>query len=429
MPVFLFVVWVSGVAAIAVYQLVSAIRRNRRFTRCFKEVADAYGLTFIRGSLFFFPKAYGSHNGFSIIVEKTTEGKQECLRIKVAHVRALDLDLYIRKESLGSRLMNAVTRCDIVTGDRALDEMLYFHASRPAHVAATMNFETRKRLEKLSRQWETVSIKQDVMFVTRPLDRAVTASMIVECVDSLMAIGAAFADDGPLRARLMRNIERDPEPEVRIANLRALAAAGALDDEARSVLRRSCDDANAVVRFEAARLLGEEGFAHCEALLASPGSIDDALMAEILRYLRDRGRRVPADALMACYRGAALLATQLEVLAAMRDAADPRLCAFLVERLANDDSDIIIAAMQALETCGDISAVEKIYAKGKASLNPFVRSAANRAIAQIQSRLGKADKGWLSLTETDGTDGALSVADGAGEGALSVEVSKKNRKG
>ncbi len=56
---------------------------------------------------------------------------------------------------------------------------------------------------------------------------------------------------------------------------------------------------------------------------------------------------------------------------------------------------------------------------GKSSLNPFMRNAVQKAVAQIQSGLGDVDNGWLSLPEPDPEDGALSIDNDAGEGSLS----------
>jgi len=63
--------------------------------------------------------------------------------------------------------------------------------------------------------------------------------------------------------------------------------------------------------------------------------------------------------------------------------------------------------------------VEPLLKLSKSSISPFLHSDVQKAVASIQSRLGGADAGWLSVTETGSTEGALSLSGGAGEGALS----------
>jgi len=91
----------------------------------------------------------------------------------------------------------------------------------------------------------------------------------------------------------------------------------------------------------------------------------------------------------------------------------------LLQELVKDPQPLLYPIINALAVCGRINAVEKLFKLGKNSLNPFTQRRVKEAILRIQSRLGAVEKGWLSLSQLEEMEGALSLADLAGKGALS----------
>ncbi len=97
-----------------------------------------------------------------------------------------------------------------------------------------------------------------------------------------------------------------------------------------------------------------------------------------------------------------------------------KLSPFLIKELEKNESQYRNYLIEALGNCGRVNAVEKLLEIGKSTLNPLLRSSVKEAIIKIQSRLGNADKGWLSVTQLDEIDGALSLADRVTDGSLSL---------
>jgi HEAT repeat protein len=94
---------------------------------------------------------------------------------------------------------------------------------------------------------------------------------------------------------------------------------------------------------------------------------------------------------------------------------------FLVEKLSSREPDIRYASIKALASCGNKHAVEHLYdIARKTTGNRKIKREAAHAIEAIQSRLGDVEKGWLTLSETDSQEGALSVIGETEEGKLSL---------
>ena len=110
---------------------------------------------------------------------------------------------------------------------------------------------------------------------------------------------------------------------------------------------------------------------------------------------------------------------ELEILDVFRNMGDTSLCGFLLSYLDRRSGEVLRAVVGALGTCGTAEAVEPLMKLSKSSINILLNAAVQQAIASIQSRLGGADAGWLSVAGLEGTEGALSLSDTAGEGALS----------
>ena len=89
--------------------------------------------------------------------------------------------------------------------------------------------------------------------------------------------------------------------------------------------------------------------------------------------------------------------------------------------LEDDDRHIRLGSTCVLGDTGDISSVEPMLAISETRIDPLERDELRHAVEKIQSRQEGAEGGWLSLSRPVETEGSLSMADGAGEGALSVE--------
>jgi HEAT repeat protein len=89
----------------------------------------------------------------------------------------------------------------------------------------------------------------------------------------------------------------------------------------------------------------------------------------------------------------------------------------LIKKLGAEDDQLVLAVIQALSKYGGAKAVEPLmHLRSELSLvHREKRLQIESAIAQIQSRLGPAERGTLTVTETEGPAGAVSLGSEGGE--------------
>ena len=95
-------------------------------------------------------------------------------------------------------------------------------------------------------------------------------------------------------------------------------------------------------------------------------------------------------------------------------------CRFLLEQLLEAHVEVRIAAARTLGECGDVSVVEPM-ALERDKARGALRQALDEGISQIQSGLGDVEAGWLTVRQTNESEGALSLQENiAPEGMLSL---------
>jgi HEAT repeat protein len=247
-----------------------------------------------------------------------------------------------------------------------------------------------------------------------------------------------------LHGRLAENAARDPSPRVRLRNLTYLTDAATrsppavVADAARALL----SDGNAPIRLLAAKQLGAEG---CLPLLglASDATVGTDLRAEAVQALGAQGgaklapvlASLAGDAAPEVARAAlsAIAAQRLTTLvpvvlecaqspeAAVRAGAAAALAqlgpataeATLIGLLSDPSADVQLASASALGEVGTVKAVEPLLPNAQGFGRAQLRRAARAAIGSIQSRLGPAEAGLLSLAREHDLAGAVDLAHAA----------------
>lgn len=280
----------------------------------------------------------------------------------------------LRPQNLATELWSAVAGGeDLVLGDPVFDKAVQVAGDRVS-LAAALNAETRGDLELLVGRGGSVE-EGRVSFEVR--GHQVDPAEIRARMGELARVAWALAPTAASAARLAENARMDPEPGVRRFNLARLAESDRPVAEATA--RALVDDPDALVRFDAARVLGD------------------------LQRVRDAREDVKLAAATLDPEGVA------RILARAEDELG------LVALLAGT-APVQIAACHALERCGTVHAVEPLLPLGRSILGDGgVKQAARAAVAAIQGRLGPAEHGTLALAEGGGE---VSVAEEAG--AVSV---------
>ena len=103
------------------------------------------------------------------------------------------------------------------------------------------------------------------------------------------------------------------------------------------------------------------------------------------------------------------------VATALGQASDPRAEPTLIALLAVDDAKVRVAAAAALASVGTVRAVEPLLPLTKGVLDTELHRVAQDAIRKIQSRLGDAEAGRVSVSKVESLAGGVSLASEGGE--------------
>jgi HEAT repeat protein len=326
---------------------------------------------------------------------------------------------------------------EIQIGDDRFDDD--FIVNGPAtFVRAVLDADTRRLLCGLLAGVD-LEVKRGVLKATVPPASAdgTDARQLARMLSLLLDAARRLQRPRDVVARLAQNARHDPDARVRLANL--LTLVGDYHDHPATepaLLAASADDSD-MVRLRAAIALGERGAtllqiarftqddevgARAVATLDRHLSLDDVndLLSRALRLrflsmaracltaLGNRGGE--AVALLGRVMGVEegdLAVAAADALAATGSPIAERL---LVAALVRDLPALRVAAAGALGRVGSVSAVLPLKeAEARHADDGIFRRAARQAVAEIQSRLGAASPGQVSLATAEA--GTLSLVD------------------
>lgn len=317
------------------------------------------------------------------------------------------------------------------TGDPALDTRFAAGGDAPT-LSALLDAETR---QQVLRRWSTGIVDGEVL---GRYNAPISADAAVTQVRELVAFARGLTVKPGVRQRLLANVRQDPVPTVRLRNLDHLCDGWPTSPETEQALEAALDDADPRVRFRAGRQLGDAGNARLAALVLEPHPPE--IRTEVLRYLVDSAAQgvvlpllkkllradealrvvaiaalgrlaVPAalDALLthAADLDASSLPPWTEAITAF---SDPRVEPALLGLLDHWSEAVRVAAARALGEVGTVAAVAPLLDHAKTWLAGELKQAARDAVRRIQSRLGDAEAGGLSVVGSVGA-GGLSVTE------------------
>ncbi len=143
---------------------------------------------------------------------------------------------------------------------------------------------------------------------------------------------------------------------------------------------------------------------------------DEKLM--IIKAIKRKKYLKAIPALIEFYQTAISYQIKNEILNTFTEMEDKSANDFLMQLLKGAESPSI-ELLDAIAACGDISSIEPLYLLSERTLSSILKNQLKHTIAKIQPRLGSAEKGWVSVSETDFKEGGLSEAKEVQDGAIS----------
>ncbi|MCK6547119.1 hypothetical protein L6R52_14815 [Myxococcota bacterium] len=410
-----------GAATAVSVAIAGQVYAARRQNDAWGAAARQLGLSLIPAKAFVQrPFLSGVIRGHSVVVEVATIGhgksRREVTRFRVDAQGKVPRTLQLAKQGLVETITATLGSGDETVGDPAFDGAVAIRGDRPI-VLAALGARARAAYLELRR---TADVTVVAGALTCQLAGATSGPRVTALVEGLVELAELLAvDPARLEDALVRNLETERVPTVRLALFRAITGGHASDAVAERTIERALRHPDPALRLEAATLAGHRGHV-IFAILAKNAEVADELRARAIERLAEEAGEGHVDPveLLSLGGGPLALVAAAEWVRELEPAgAEPA----LVPLLSHDATPVRIAAAEALARVGTIAAVEAL---GTAERGLFVdrdlKRAARGAIHQIQARAGAhAGAGQLSIAAPAEEGGALSVV-ARTEGALSV---------
>ena len=351
-------------------------------------------------------------------------------RIDVYGFEDIPVSLSLRTESA---IQQSFDGADFQTGCPEFDRQIRVHGF-PDEILAVLDEETRRGI-LAAVVASGAQLRRGHLSLTRG-----KIGQAPEAVRALVELGRRLRlRPGEAPRRLARNAAADPEPAVRWNNLKALLEFHPETPEAREASRAALGTDQPEIRLAGACFLGVEGLPVLRQLALSADAGTD-IQAEALRHFSrnvlpedlepvlDSLAAAPAPALLpALVEAAGRIRNEpaLVQLTSLVDRFDDETAVGfaraavrlgetatepgLLRLLDRDEEEVRTAAARALARIGTIQAVEPLLRLSRGRRAEALREAARVAVQEIQSRLGGAEAGQLSLAVPAEGEGALSL--------------------
>lgn len=313
---------------------------------------------------------------------------------------------------------------EILSGDKNFDTVFTGNSEHKSFYHGLLKYKLRNSLLILSNESESVNVSNSSLVVLIPLNPE--EKPLISCINMIKNIMNHITNDTSLKEKLIDTIKHDPVPEVKLHNIRALAEEYNTSDT-RNIIREAMSDPNISLRIECAKHLGDEGIDYLRDMIQTESKLDTDQLHTIIQILKKTNDREIVKKFRYIYPKSREIVKQ-RILILFREFSDNEVNEFLLSELSKGNADLNIAIIEALGTCGTVDSIEKLIVWSKEQLNPFMRNTVKQAIEKIQSRLGPAGRGWLSIPEYSEKEGALSIADEASDGALSIVDEESDNK-
>ncbi|HNV46418.1 MAG TPA: hypothetical protein PLE73_01660 [Spirochaetota bacterium] len=357
-------------------------------------------------------------NGWNVTGEYNADGEANLVSIRIEAPKPCATSFTISRETAASRFKKNLGMDDIAVGDDRFDDECLCKSNNTLFLLSRLGSALRSRLLAFADRADEFTITHAGFTARFSAVTGERPAFIDRTAEEMIAIHRAITGSPATKPRLKSIIFDDPIAHVRLRCLEAYAAQFGLD----ASFERCLADADIGVQIAAARHLGEKGLSHLATLIGSQPDIADEDKTEIIRFCNERTHPLPGTILATLLDGAHHRDLLSEAIGACRFSSDPSLSEHLLRRLerAGLDDLLRLEIILVLGDCGTLAAVEPLYRIAEnRRLSSGPRTAANEAIARIQSRQGTGERGWLSVSTPAGKEGALSITRGAGQGALS----------
>jgi len=376
-----------------------------------KKISGERKLYFSGKGFFSYPEVHGETEAGDIKIARSVNNNDH---ITISIHRSLNFKgaVTINEETSLLKIKKAFGESDIIIGDEIFDNAFLIQADHPYVVHAILTDEIREILLSMIK-FIDLELTDSCLQYNIPFHEIQTVADLTGPIDTGNSLYKKLLHDenqAPIircKKRLLNNILNDPIAEVRRKNIRMAGVHLKKDAAVRdSLFQAMTGDPDFRNRYEAALLLSEPGLEYMMEMLDT--GIDDTLRCDIVYEFRKKNyiKSIPHLKKICGEQAPSVRNAIIEALLALEIKPD---LSFYAEYLQFMEQEACLTLITLYEAEGDIASVEYLYKISEEGRNSTIRNAAHHAMATIQSRLGQGDKGWLSIAEMKGYDGALSI--------------------
>ena len=324
-------------------------------------------------------------------------------------------------ESIKSKIKRSFGINDYQIGDTAFDEKLQLKGYNTLEIHSLLNNGVRNKLCKLAINSEELKLNNKSIHITKYFFRKKLNERVEAYTKLIISLAKELNLDHDYKKQIMINVGTEKNSHVQKRNMEVLTSHFGKDKDVNNVLNELLKSPDKSVQIAAARNLRDQGRRHLMSMIKDNDKLTKENLIEIIQTFSFNRYTKSIKTLQKVYNETDYLLVKREILIAFKKFGDSTCSEFLLHELSFNNGKLVIPILEALGACGTKVTIESLHRFLEKRKGSTVRNAVNRATAQIQTRIGDYDKGWLSVEPILETDGALSVSDEADEGALSVE--------
>lgn len=376
----------------------------------FSRLADDLALKFKKGSILSYPEISGTMDGMSVEIKVAGEEFGNVFQIEVRDFFTAGSTFCFRRKKHGIIKSLFVEEEGLKLGEPSFDQKIIIVEGDYTLALSLLNHKLREEMLKLTDLCLLFNINRECLMVELEAPWVMDQYYIRSVVQKALAIAKNLGKNKTIAESLRDNFQSEPLAKIRLAILKSAIEQFHGSDPVKKILHSALEDPDQDIQLEAAVGLGSEGLNHLGKIVQNIEGDNDVNISRLnlaIDHLFKNPGAPQLKALQNLYTRIKDKTIQLKILSGFKKLKDKSLSHFLVEILETSPSSIKRDVVTALATCGNIQAVEKLCVLEKKTLNPKFRKEIRETINQIQSRLGDAEKGWLSTVEVKGKDGKI----------------------
>jgi len=394
----------------------SFYKKRRGRIKILKSIAEDLGITYHKGPLLLFPTVSGRIDDSTIYISTASQSSDVCIRIKISKDTFVSLPFVLTTNNSFESYMNSEVSRSFETGDSQFDKKFTVQYKDKHRAIVRLNEKFRNNLLSLIAIDEDLEIKVSGIKFNYKLNTIKDNHQIKKIFKLLIQISDELLKKDEIRLGLIDNIKTESKTPVRLKNIQAYYEKFGNHDETEKLLFELTDDSNFKIRIFAAKMLGDHGI---EKLIKTLNEIIEKQLTkhfsedlcEIINALKNKYnskthnavKRVLAkendnEILLACFKYC-------------KNIPGGVFTEELLRHIKHRDSTVREEALKIIVFEGNITAVEKLFIEKEKTMNLFWKGELARAIERIQAHSESGEKGWVSLNETEFSEGELTLTD------------------